>query len=63
MTENELRCPECGNPMTKAGGGWLGRTKCQQYRCLACGRRSVRPLDNEGNKVDAKPFISEAKVK
>jgi len=56
MTENGLHCPECNSPVTKAGGTWSGRTKYQQYRCMQCGRLTMRPLDNQGNKVKAKLF-------
>jgi transposase-like protein len=56
MTELDLHCPECRNPVTKAGGAWSGRTKFQQYRCLRCGRVTIRPLDESGKPVEAKPF-------
>jgi len=59
MTENKLHCPECNHPITKAGGAWSGRTKYQQFKCHKCGRATIRPLDDQGNKVKAKPFIKE----
>lgn len=58
MTDMNLRCPECGNPLTKAGGAWSGKRKIQQFRCPnpKCRRTTIRPLDTEGNKMEAKPF-------
>ncbi len=64
MTENDLHCPECDNPMSKAGKAWSGRTPYQQYRCSKCHRNTIRPLNSNGNKVEAKPYnqkIAEAK--
>lgn len=61
MTENNLHCPECNNKVTKAGGAWSGRAKVQQYRCQLCGRATIRPLDGEGNRVEAKPFNKETR--
>lgn len=57
MSEDNLYCPECHNHVSKAGGAWSGRTKYQQYRCWNCGRATFRPLDADGNRVEAKPFI------
>ena len=60
MTENGLHCPECNNNVTKAGSALSGRTRYQQYRCASkdgCGRATMRPLDGEGNKVEALPYI------
>lgn len=56
MVENNLHCPECNNPVTKAGGASSGRKRVQQYRCPKCLRATIRPLDSEGNKVEAKPY-------
>lgn len=61
MTENNLHCPECNNPVTKAGGAWSGRIKVQQFRCQKCRRSTIRPLDNQGSKVEAKPYNKEVK--
>ena len=61
MTDNNLHCPECNNPVTKAGGAWSGRSKMQQFRCPSCRRCTIRPIDNQGNKVEAKPYNKEAK--
>lgn len=58
MTDNNLYCPECRNPVTKAGGAWSGRRKVQQFSCYKCGRKTFRPLDSEGNRVEAKPFVT-----
>jgi len=33
-----ILCPECNNPMHKAGAGRSGRAKYQNYRCNKCGR-------------------------
>ncbi len=61
MTENDLHCPECGHNVTKAGSAWSGRRRYQQYRCHLCGRSTIRPLDNQGKRVEAKPFNKEVK--
>lgn len=61
MTHNNLHCPECNSPLSKAGGAWYGKRKVQQFRCPACRRTTTRPLDDKGNKMEAKPFGKETK--
>ena len=61
MTENNLHCPECNHKLTKAGGAWSGRKKVQQHRCQNCGRATIRPLDDKGNRMEAKPYVKEVK--
>ncbi len=56
MAENNLHCPECKNPVAKAGSAWSGRTRYQQFRCHRCGRSTIRPLDSHDNRVEAKPY-------
>lgn len=56
MTESDLYCPDCGNNVSKAGKAWSGKLPYQQYRCPRCRRSTIRPLDNQGNRVKAKPY-------
>lgn len=37
-----IKCPECGNPMVKAGHAWSGRKKKQRYLCSKCGRTTIK---------------------
>ncbi len=62
MTENDLHCPECNCNVTKAGYAWSGRKRVQQYRCTSrngCGRATIRPLDDKGNRMEAQPYNKE----
>ncbi len=63
MPKEEFYCPECGHAVTKAGGAWSGRAKLQQFRCLKCGRVTIRPLNSKGKEIEAKPFENHAEVK
>lgn len=62
MKESDLHCPECGNNVSKAGKAWSGRRSYQQYRCPICRRSTIRPLDNQGNRVEAKPYNKETHI-
>lgn len=33
MTDKEVKCPECGSRMVKAGARFSGRHEYQSYRC------------------------------
>ena len=36
-------CPECGEKMTSSGYSWSGRNKVVRFRCLSCGRTTIKP--------------------
>jgi hypothetical protein len=42
---SEVKCPECGHKMAKAGKTWSGRHKKQTMLCNKCGRRTVVAID------------------
>lgn len=40
-------CPECGQPLKKAGMRWSGRRRVQFYACTGnegCGRTTIYPV-------------------
>lgn len=39
---SDIKCPECGTKMHKAGLAVSGRKKVQRYRCSKCGRTTIQ---------------------
>jgi len=60
MTDEKKKrylCPECGNTVVKAGRVTINRSgrKKQQWKCMICGRRTLKPLKKKSNLDSLRP--------
>jgi transposase-like protein len=46
--KNRPPCPDCKNPMGKAGKRWSGRHQVQKWVCSKCGRSKTTKIEKEG---------------